>query len=106
MKALILAAGQGKRLKNLTVKKPKVLLKITNVSIIEYLVKCLQDVGINEIYVVVGYKSKLIKKTLKNSVNYIDNKKFKKTNSIYSLYLAKKKINKFKLHINEWGYIY
>ena len=64
MKALILAAGQGKRLKNLTLKKPKVLLKITNVSIIEYLVECLLDVGINKIYVVVGYKSKLIKKTL------------------------------------------
>ena len=65
MKALILAAGQGKRLKNLTLKKPKVLLKITNVSIIEYLVECLLDVGINKIYVVVGYKSKLIKKLLK-----------------------------------------
>ena len=80
-----------KKIKKRLWKNQKFFSKL-HVSIIEYLVECLLDVGINKIYVVVGYKSKLIKKTLKNSVNYIDNKKFKKTNSIYSLYLAKKKL--------------
>ena len=92
MKAIILAAGQGKRLKKLVLNRPKPLLKISNTTIIEYLVECLREVGIKKIIVVTGYKSKLIKKTLGNSVKYIFNKKYKTTNSIYSLYLAKKQL--------------
>lgn len=90
MKAIILAAGMGKRLKNITLNKPKPLLKIANTTIIEYLVTCLKETGVNEIYVVTGFKSKMIKLKLGKSVNYIHNKKFRTTNSIYSLYLAKK----------------
>jgi len=90
MKAIILAAGMGKRLKDITLNTPKPLLKIANTSIIHYLVSCLKEIGITDIYVVTGFKSKMIKKELGNLVNYIHNKKFKTTNSIYSLYLAKK----------------
>tara|TARA_Y100000768_G_C23971433_1_gene680780 strand:+ start:768 stop:1499 length:732 start_codon:yes stop_codon:yes gene_type:complete len=90
MKAVILAAGMGKRLRDITLKTPKPLLKIANTTIIEYLVSCLKEIGVHEIYVITGFKSKLIKKKLGKSVNYIHNKKFKTTNSIYSLYLAKK----------------
>ncbi len=90
MKALILAAGLGKRLKNLTLRLPKPLIKIANTTIIEYLVNCLKEIGVNKIYVVTGFKSKMIKSKLGKSINYIYNKKFRSTNSIYSLYLAKK----------------
>jgi choline kinase len=90
MKAVILAAGMGKRLKDITLNTPKPLLKIANTTIIEYLVGCLKEIGINQIYVVTGFKSKMIKFKLGKTVNYIHNKKFKTTNSIYSLYLAKK----------------
>ena len=90
MKAVILAAGLGKRLKNLTFRSPKPLLKIANTTIIEYLVNCLKEIGVNKIYVVTGFKSKMIKLRLGKSINYIHNKKFRTTNSIYSLYLAKK----------------
>ena len=90
MKAVILAAGMGKRLKDITLNTPKPLLKIANTTIIHYLVSCLKEIGIKDIYVVTGFKSKMIKKELGNLVNYIHNKKFKTTNSIYSLYLAKK----------------
>ena len=90
MKAVILAAGMGKRLGNITLKTPKPLLKIANTTIIEYLISCLKEIGVNKIYIVTGFKSKIIKAKLGKSVNYIHNKKFKTTNSIYSLYLAKK----------------
>ena len=90
MKAIILAAGMGKRLKDITLNTPKPLLKIANTTIIHYLVGCLKEIGVTDIYVVTGFKSKMIKKELGNLVNYINNKKFKTTNSIYSLYLAKK----------------
>ncbi len=90
MKAIILAAGMGKRLKNVTLNRPKPLLEVANTTIIQYLVNCLKEIGVKKIYIVTGYKSKMIKNKLGNSVNYIHNKKFKSTNSIYSLYLAKK----------------
>ena len=85
MKAIILAAGMGKRLKNVTLNRPKPLLEVANTTIIQYLVNCLKEIGVKKIYIVTGYKSKMIKNKLGNSVNYIHNKKFKSTNSIYSL---------------------
>ena len=41
MKAVILAAGMGKRLKDITLNIPKPLLKIANTTIIEYLISSL-----------------------------------------------------------------
>ena len=90
MKAVILAAGMGKRMMDITLNTPKPLLKIANTTIIGYLVNCLKEIDVNEIYVVTGFKSTMIKSKLGKSVNYIHNKKFRTTNSIYSLYLAKK----------------
>ena len=90
MKAVILAAGMGRRLKDITLDTPKPLLKVANTTIIQYLVSCLKEIGVKDIYVVTGFKSKMIKNKLGNLVNYIHNKRFKTTNSIYSLYLAKK----------------
>ena len=66
MKAVILAAGMGKRLKDITLNTPKPLLKIANTTIIHYLVSCLKEIGIKDIYVVTGFKSKMIKKELGN----------------------------------------
>ena len=90
MKAVILAAGMGKRLKDITLNIPKPLLKIANTTIIEYLISSLKEIGVKDIFVVTGYKSKLIKKKIGSQVTYLHNKKYKTTNSIYSLYLAKK----------------
>ena len=86
MKALILAAGSGTRLKPLTNNKPKILLRFGNTNILEYLLNCLKESGINEIYVVTGYKSNQIKKKIGKNINLIFNKKYKLTNSIYSLF--------------------
>ena len=93
MKALILAAGKGTRLKPLTNTKPKILLNFGNSNILDYLINCLNENNINDIYVVVGYRSDQIKKKFKGKVNFILNKKYNTTNSIYSLFLSKKKLN-------------
>ena len=90
MKAIILAAGMGRRLKDITLNTPKPLLKIADTTIIHYLVSCLKEIGVNEIYVVTGFKSKMVRNKLGKLVKYIHNKKYKTTNSIYSLFLAKK----------------
>ncbi|MHC4307067.1 MAG: sugar phosphate nucleotidyltransferase [Planctomycetota bacterium] len=57
MNALILAAGDGTRLRPLTEDKPKVMIKIWNVPILERLLYSLKEAGIKRAIIVVGYKS-------------------------------------------------
>ena len=58
MDALILAAGKGTRLglDNL----PKCLIQFENLTLIEYQINCLSDLGIKNIFVVTGYNSEKI----------------------------------------------
>jgi len=60
MKALILAAGKGVRMGQLTQDKPKVLIEIAGKPFLYYVLKNLEAAGINEIGVVVGYKKEKI----------------------------------------------
>ncbi len=56
MKAVILAAGEGQRLRPFTASKPKVMIKVGNKPILRYVVEALRDAGISDIVIVVGYK--------------------------------------------------
>jgi glucose-1-phosphate thymidylyltransferase len=56
MQAVILAAGEGRRLRPLTKNRPKVLIPIANSPIIDYPIQALLDAGIRDIVVVVGYR--------------------------------------------------
>ena len=60
MKAVILAAGEGSRLKPFTVTRPKVMIPVGNKPILEYVVNALQESGIIDIIMVVGYKREKI----------------------------------------------
>ena len=60
MKAVILAAGEGQRLRPFTANKPKVMIKVANKPILEYVVEALRDAGIRDIVMVVGYKRRKI----------------------------------------------
>ena len=55
MRAILLAAGMGTRLRPLTLETPKPLIKVNGESIIERQIKCLKEIGIDEIIVVTGY---------------------------------------------------
>mgnify|MGYP003965273221 FL=1 len=68
MKAIILAGGRGKRLRQITDYVPKPLIPIKNISIIEWQIKYLKKFGISEIIICSGYKTKMIE-------NYLNNKK-------------------------------
>ncbi len=56
MQAVVLAAGEGQRLRPFTANKPKVMIKVANKPILEYVIESLRDVGIMDIVIVVGYK--------------------------------------------------
>jgi UDP-N-acetylglucosamine diphosphorylase / glucose-1-phosphate thymidylyltransferase / UDP-N-acetylgalactosamine diphosphorylase / glucosamine-1-phosphate N-acetyltransferase / galactosamine-1-phosphate N-acetyltransferase len=60
MQAIILAAGEGTRLRPFTMSKPKVMLPIGNKPILAYVVKALVENGLKDIIMVVGYKKERI----------------------------------------------
>ncbi len=62
MKAVILAAGEGKRLRPITSSRPKPLIPLAGKPLLEHTIISLKDAGINEILLIVGYKEDMIKK--------------------------------------------
>ena len=62
MQAIILAAGEGKRMRPLTYTRPKVMLPIANKPILEHLIIELRKAGIRDVVLVIGYKGEVIRK--------------------------------------------
>ena len=94
MQALILAAGMGKRLKDLTKNNTKCMVKVNGVTLIERMLRQIEKQNVSRIVIVVGYEGqKLIDYIgtldIKTPVTFIDNPIYDKTNNIYSLALAK-----------------
>jgi UDP-N-acetylglucosamine diphosphorylase/glucosamine-1-phosphate N-acetyltransferase len=65
MKAVILAAGKGERLRPLTDYKPKVMLPICNRALLDYHIEALESNGIDDIAIVVNYLEEEIREHLK-----------------------------------------
>lgn len=94
MQAIILAAGMGKRLKELTNDNTKCMIKVNGVTLIERMLKQLDKLNLNQIVIVIGYQGqKLVDYVstlpIKTKITYISNDIYDRTNNIYSLYLAK-----------------
>ena len=99
MKAIILAAGMGSRLKALTKDNPKCMVKVNGETLIERVLSQLDKCNLEEIILVLGYKKEVLKEYINNlkiktKVSYIDNDIYDKTNNIYSLYMAKEEMLK------------
>lgn len=97
MQAVILAAGMGRRLGDLTKNNTKCMIKVNGVTLIERLLTQLSSFPLNKVVIVIGYKGKELKSFLGNSysglsIEYIENPIYDKTNNIYSLSLAKKEL--------------
>lgn len=94
MQAVILAAGMGRRLKELTQDNTKCMVKINGVTLIERMLRQIDRHNLSKIVIVVGYEGqKLIDyistlKSIDTPIVYVDNPIYDKTNNIYSLSLA------------------
>jgi len=94
MKALILAAGMGKRLKPITDRIPKTLIKVEDKPILGHILTNIKQCGIEDVLIVTGYKDELIHKYVGNgskwglNVNYCHNKSYNTTENIFSVDLA------------------
>lgn len=93
MNAIILAAGMGTRLRPLTDKKPKPLVEVNGISLIESQLKKLTNAGIDDITIVTGYKAEQFSHLQdKYPVSFIFNDKYSIYNNWYSLFLAKENL--------------
>jgi glucose-1-phosphate thymidylyltransferase len=70
MQAVILAAGEGQRLRPFTANKPKVMIKVANKPILEFVVNALKEAGIQDIIIVVGYKRHRIIEYFRDGKNF------------------------------------
>lgn len=94
MQAIILAAGMGKRLKELTSNATKCMVEVNGEMMIHKTLMHLEKLNLNKIVLVVGYEGQQLMDYvnslgLKTPVEYVVNDVYDKTNNIYSLYLAK-----------------
>lgn len=97
MQAIILAAGMGRRLGELTGNNTKCMLKVNGIPLINRMLDSLTSLDISRIVIVTGYKGENVKSYLGAAYNgvpieYIDNPIYDRTNNIYSLYLAKDRL--------------
>lgn len=93
MQAIILAAGMGKRLKELTQSNTKCMVKVNGKSLIDRMLHQIQNQPVDRIIIVVGYEREKLKDYIATlgittPITYIDNPIYDKTNNIYSLSLA------------------
>lgn len=89
-RAIIMAAGIGKRMQPLTFQIPKPLVRVNGVRMIDTVVDRLQENGIKEIYVVVGHlKEQFYEWAKEKDVTIIENPYYSTCNNISSLYVAR-----------------
>jgi len=98
MKALILAAGIGSRLRPLTYNVPKCLIQVKEKPILENALEHLNKNNIETVVIVVGYLGGKVQEYFGDQFRstrliYVENKAFNVTDNIYSVWLAKKHLN-------------
>lgn len=100
MQAVILAAGMGRRLGELTQNNTKCMIQVNGITLIDRLLNQLSSITtLRRVVIVIGYNGEKLKKHIGKSRNslkieYIENPIYDKTNNIYSLSLAKKELEK------------
>ena len=70
MKAIILSAGEGTRMRPLTLTKPKTMLPVAGKPIMQYNIEILRDNGIKDILLIVGYKEDIVKNYFKDGKEF------------------------------------
>ena len=94
MQAIILAAGMGRRLGELTNDNTKCMLQVNGVRLIHRILDSIYETGIRKVVLVVGYKAENVKSLIGDEyrgmeIVYVENSVYDKTNNIYSLFLAR-----------------
>lgn len=97
MKVIILAAGQGTRLRPLTNEIPKCMVKLNSKSLIERQLESIKICGVSEqdIYILTGYKEEKLHALFKDTdIHFISNPEYENTNMVCTLMCAKEVFEK------------
>ena len=86
MRAIIIAAGQGRRLRPYTDERPKCMVQLRGKSLLEHQIDALRSAGVDDIVVVRGYLRRAINLP---GITYVDNPRFKENNILESLFCAR-----------------
>lgn len=90
MKMIILAAGQGTRLRPYTDERPKCMVEYNEKPIIDYILEAAKGCGLKEIAVVNGYKKEVLEAYLKDQgCTFFTNNAYDRTNMVSTLFSAK-----------------
>jgi choline kinase len=89
VRAIVLAAGRGGRLKGVTGDLPKCLARVGGSTLLERQVSTLKACGIDAVTVVVGYRAGDVRGVARQGVDLVHNARYASTNSMYSLWLAR-----------------
>ena len=105
MKAFILAAGVSRRLYPHTYDIPKCLLKVNGKSIIHYQLEALEELGVHDITMVVGYHREMLMTNVKKyfprlNFNFVVNNHYFETNTAYSVHVARESLDSITLLMN------
>lgn len=95
MQGIILAAGMGRRLKELTADNTKCMVKVDGVTLIDRMLHQLENLNLSKVVIVAGYEGRKLKDYINSldlsiPIKFVDNPVYDKTNNIYSLGLARK----------------
>ena len=89
MRAIIIAAGMGRRLEHHTQERPKCLVQVQGRSILSYQLEALQAEGVQQLHVVRGY---LAERLIVPGATYHHNAQFRDNNILHSLFCAREAI--------------
>jgi|SRR5215469_10131119 len=93
MKAVILAAGQGTRIRSVHGERPKCLIEVDEGTVLDHQLDALVQAGVRDVAIVVGYEKEqitehLAKRHSRQPIHVIENPEFAITNNIFSLWLT------------------
>jgi len=103
MQVIILAAGIGSRLGDLTKNIPKCLLKIyDDISILDFQLNILEESGIDkrDVYIIAGHKADKLQYLREKGINIVYNEMYSRYNNIYSFYISKNVVKEDFIIIN------
>ncbi len=87
MKVIILAAGEGTRLRPLTDSMPKCMVPLAGAALLKRQLAALRRAGLNDISIVLGYRSEAVRSAV-SGCRFFDNPQYAVTNMVYTLMCA------------------
>ena len=89
LKVILLVAGEGKRLRPYTLDRPKCMVKVGGISLIDRQLEILKSEGLNDVVMIGGYKSDMLRR---EGIKLKLNPRYFETNMVWTLFCAEEEL--------------